>query len=165
MRPLRHHLAALLDVTTDTLPARRVTYDLRRLRLDGLVMRTPGTQRYRPTDAGLRTALFCSRVYLRVLRPGLTTVLAPSRPADGAGAAGRLQQSLGTGLIRRDGCAGPPLRIPKPAAEHHAPWPFALAQWLPQATIDDLVREAGPGCAAQRAGGTRGTAASAPAPS
>jgi tetratricopeptide (TPR) repeat protein len=29
----------------------------------------------------------------------------------------------------------------KPAGERHAPWPFELAQWLPQATLDDLVRD------------------------
>jgi len=81
-RDLRDHLAPLLGLAPGALPAGRVTYDLRRLRLHGLIMRTPGTQRYRPTEAGLRCALFCSRVYLRVLRPGLTAVLAPLPPAD-----------------------------------------------------------------------------------
>jgi hypothetical protein len=81
-RDLRERLAALLGLAPGTLPAGRVTYDLRRLRLHGLIVRTPGTQRYRPTEAGLRSALFCSRVYLRVLRPGLTQLLAPIPPAD-----------------------------------------------------------------------------------
>jgi hypothetical protein len=83
-RDLRERLAALLGLAPGTLSAGRVTYDLRRLRLHGLIVRTPGTQRYRPTEAGLRSALFCSRVYLRVLRPGLTQVLAPLPPADPA---------------------------------------------------------------------------------
>lgn len=81
---LRERLTALLGLDSGALPAGRVTYDLRRLRLHGLIVRTPGTQRYHPTDQGLRVALFCSRVYLRVLRPGLAQVLAPTPPADPA---------------------------------------------------------------------------------
>ena len=81
-RDLRERLAALPGLAPGTLAAGRVTYDLRRLRLHGLIVRTPDTQRYRPTEEGLRSALFCSRVYLRVLRPGLTEVLAPIPPAD-----------------------------------------------------------------------------------
>jgi hypothetical protein len=83
-RQLRDWLAALQGLDPAALPPGRVTYDLRRLRLHGLIVRLPGTQRYHPTDAGLRTALFCSRVYLRVLRPGLAQVLAPTPPADPA---------------------------------------------------------------------------------
>jgi hypothetical protein len=83
-RQLRARLAALLGLDPGALSPGRVTYDLRRLRLHGLIVRTPGTQRYHPTDQGLRSALFCSRVYLRVLRPGLTQVLAPLPPADPA---------------------------------------------------------------------------------
>lgn len=43
----------------------------------------PGTQRYRPTDEGLRTALFCTRLYARLLRPGLAQLLVPL-PSDDA---------------------------------------------------------------------------------
>ncbi len=53
-----------------------------RLRLHGLITHLPGTQRYRPTPDGLRTALFCSRVYRCVLRPGLAQLLAPTPPPD-----------------------------------------------------------------------------------
>ena len=52
--------------------AGRMSYDLRRLRLHGLIERVEGTHRYLPTPVGLRTALFYSRVYARVLRPGLS---------------------------------------------------------------------------------------------
>ena len=83
-RDLRARLAALLGAAPGTLPPGRVTYDLRRLRLHGLIARLPGTQRYRPTDEGLRIALFCSRLHLRALRPGLTDLLAPAPPADSA---------------------------------------------------------------------------------
>jgi len=52
-----------------------VTYDLRRLRLRGLIRRIPRTHRYEVTDNGLRQALFLTRSYDRLLRPGLAVVL------------------------------------------------------------------------------------------
>jgi hypothetical protein len=52
-----------------------VTYDLRRLRLHGLIRRIPRTHRYEVTTLGLRYALFFTRSYDRVLRPGLALVL------------------------------------------------------------------------------------------
>jgi DNA-binding PadR family transcriptional regulator len=51
-----------------------VTYDLRRLRLHGLIQRIPKTHRYQVTDRGLRYALFFTRSYDRMLRPGLASV-------------------------------------------------------------------------------------------
>ncbi len=52
-----------------------VTYDLRRLRLHGLIRRIPRTHRYEVTEQGLRYALFLTRSYDRLLRPGLAMVL------------------------------------------------------------------------------------------
>jgi hypothetical protein len=52
-----------------------VTYDLRRLRLHGLIRRVPRTHRYEITQSGLRYALFFTRTYDRLLRPGLSLVL------------------------------------------------------------------------------------------
>ncbi len=52
-----------------------VTYDLRRLRLRGLIRRIPRTHRYEVTEQGLRYALFFTRSYDRLLRPGLAAVL------------------------------------------------------------------------------------------
>jgi len=52
-----------------------VTYDLRRLRLRGLIRRIPHTHRYQVTEPGLRYALFFTRSYDRLLRPGLAVVL------------------------------------------------------------------------------------------
>lgn len=49
-----------------------MTYDLRRLRLHGLIERIEGTHRYQLTAHGLKTAMFYSRVYNRILRPGLS---------------------------------------------------------------------------------------------
>jgi hypothetical protein len=48
----------------------RTTYDLRRLRLHGLIVRVPGKLAYRVTPAGLRTALFYTQAYDRVVSPG-----------------------------------------------------------------------------------------------
>ena len=58
-----------------------MSYELRRLRLHGLIERLPKTHRYRLTDDGLRTALFYTRVYARILRPAM----APAVPAAPAG--------------------------------------------------------------------------------
>ena len=54
-----------------------MSYDLRRLRLRGLIERLPNTQRYRLTTFGLKTALFYSRTYQRLLRPGLSELHDP----------------------------------------------------------------------------------------
>ncbi len=73
-RNLRDHLGALLGQAPDHMTQGRMTYDLRRLRLHGLIQRIPGTHRYRVTDQGLRTAFFFTRTYARVLRPGLAFI-------------------------------------------------------------------------------------------
>jgi hypothetical protein len=57
-----------------------MTYQLRRLRLHGLTERIPKTHRYRLTDFGFRVAVFCTRTYSRILRPGLGLVL-PASPS------------------------------------------------------------------------------------
>ncbi|MGH6691556.1 MAG: hypothetical protein ACREF4_12865, partial [Gammaproteobacteria bacterium] len=81
-RDLRQHVAPLLGLAPDALSMGRVTYDLRRLRLHGLIAREPKHHRYRVTDAGLRVALFLPRVWARTLRPGLATVLPDTAPND-----------------------------------------------------------------------------------
>ena len=54
-----------------------MTYDLRRLRLHGLIERLPKSHRYRLTRRGLTTALFFTRSYARVLRAGTAQVIPP----------------------------------------------------------------------------------------
>jgi len=61
------------------LSAGSMTYDLRRMRLHGLIRRIPRTHRYEVTNSGFRYALFLSRIYDRLLRPGLV-ILAPDAP-------------------------------------------------------------------------------------
>jgi hypothetical protein len=57
-----------------------MTYDLRRLRLHGLIQRIPKSQRYEVTPAGLRIALFFSRTYARLLRPKLAEIMPAGPP-------------------------------------------------------------------------------------
>ena len=76
-RQLRPLLAQLLGLSEAHLTAGRMSYDLRRLRLHGVLERIPQTQRYRLTPFGLKTALFYSRVYQRLLRPGLSELHDP----------------------------------------------------------------------------------------
>jgi hypothetical protein len=72
---LRRNLAALRGQPLEQFTQGRMTYHLRRLRLHGLIQRIPQTHRYRLTDFGLRVAVFCTRTYSRILRPGLGLVL------------------------------------------------------------------------------------------
>jgi len=81
-RELREHLAPLLGEDPSALTQGRMTYQLRRLRLHGLIVRQGGTHRYEVTDHGLRIALFFTRSYARVLRPGLSEVATDSQPDD-----------------------------------------------------------------------------------
>jgi hypothetical protein len=58
-----------------------MTYDLRRLRLHGLIQRIPHTHRYRPTPLGWRTAWFYHHAYNRFCRIGLADIADPTTPA------------------------------------------------------------------------------------
>jgi hypothetical protein len=81
---LKKHLAPLQHLQPEQLTSGRMTYDLRRLRLHGLIERIPKSHRYRVTTFGLRTALFFTRTYARIIRPGLSMLIpqeAPSRCA------------------------------------------------------------------------------------
>jgi len=76
-RQLRPLLAQLLGISESKISPGRMSYDLRRLRLHGLVERIPKTQHYRLTAFGLKTALFYSRAYQRLLRRGLSELHDP----------------------------------------------------------------------------------------
>src|SRR5450432_715869 len=73
-RELRDHWAPLMGKTSQSITPGQMTYHLRRLRLHGLIERVPKTHRYRVTETGWRTMLFCTRCYNRVLRPGLAEI-------------------------------------------------------------------------------------------
>jgi hypothetical protein len=76
-RDLRQYLAALLGQPPENMTQGRMTYDLRRLRLHGLIERIPRSHRYRVTLFGFRIALFYTRTYARILRPGLAELFSP----------------------------------------------------------------------------------------
>ncbi len=83
-KDIRARLAPLLGLDPSAMTLGKMTYDLRRLRLHGLIERIPHTHRYRVTDEGLRTALFFTRVYARILRPGLARLAPTAPPGDTA---------------------------------------------------------------------------------
>ncbi|WP_424744613.1 hypothetical protein [Mycobacterium sp.] len=66
--------AGLLGGATYTM--NQASYDLARLRINGLITRVPGRNRYRLTDDGLRFAIFYTKLHDRLLR----TLLAADRP-------------------------------------------------------------------------------------
>jgi hypothetical protein len=72
---MRRHLAALPGNDPASISQGAITYQLRRLRLHGLIERVPKSFRYRVTDFGLRIALFFTRTYNRLLRPALAAAL------------------------------------------------------------------------------------------
>ncbi len=79
---LRQQLAALSGRDPESVSQGAVTYQLRRLRLHGLIERLPNSFRYRVTQFGLRAALFFTRAYNRLLRPGLAAALPNLRAGD-----------------------------------------------------------------------------------
>jgi hypothetical protein len=79
-RQLRAPLAQLLGLPEEDVTQGCMSYHLRRLRLHGLIQRTPKTHRYRLTDYGLRTTIFCTRAYARILRPGFGMILPTASP-------------------------------------------------------------------------------------
>ena len=83
-RDLREQLALLTGQSPTTITQGRMTYDLRRLRLHGMIERIPNTHRYRVTDFGLRAALFFTRVHARLYRPAVAQILPHAPPTSAA---------------------------------------------------------------------------------
>jgi DNA-binding HxlR family transcriptional regulator len=81
-KELRPLVAQALGLDSRDITQGKMSYDLRRLRLHGLIERIPGTHRYSLTTLGLRTALFCSRIFTRAIRPGLSQIADPNLPQD-----------------------------------------------------------------------------------
>jgi hypothetical protein len=70
-RDLRVLVADLLGVTISQYTGAQMTYDLRRLRLKGLIFRPPKTHRYFVTPYGWKVARLFSRLEARVFRPAV----------------------------------------------------------------------------------------------
>jgi len=65
-RDLRPQVAHLMGLQPEQYRPGQMTYDLRRLRLKGLISRKPGTTRYRLTPYGLGAAVFLTRIHSRL---------------------------------------------------------------------------------------------------
>ena len=70
-RDLRALVVDLLGVTPNEYTASQMSYDLRRLRLKGLIFRPPKTNRYFLTPHGWKVARLFSRLDARVFRPAM----------------------------------------------------------------------------------------------
>jgi hypothetical protein len=71
----------MTQVLGSSYSSRQATYDLRRLRRKGLIVRLAGCQRYQLTPFGRRVAVLFSKAHMRVLAPGLA-LLDPALPDD-----------------------------------------------------------------------------------
>lgn len=79
-RELRQHFAPLLGQLPAQLAPGRMTYQLRRLRLHGVIQRIPQTHRYQLTDFGLRAALFSTRITTASSAPAWPRCYLPCQP-------------------------------------------------------------------------------------
>jgi hypothetical protein len=70
-RDLRSHVADLLG---SSYSSSQMSYDLRRLRLKGVIWRVPNSHRYLLTPYGCKVALFFTRLNARVIRPGFAAL-------------------------------------------------------------------------------------------
>jgi len=70
-RDLRSVVIDLMGVTSEQYTTSQMTYDLRRLRLKGLIFRPPKTHRYFLTPYGWKMARLFSRLEARVFRPAV----------------------------------------------------------------------------------------------
>jgi len=93
-RDVRPHIAQLLGRDADQYAAGQMTYDLRRLRLHGLIERVPHSHRYRITPSGARIAVLYVRVYARGFRP------AASLPTSGTRRGSHTLERLDTALTK-----------------------------------------------------------------
>ena len=77
-RDVRSHLAPLLGLLPGAMTAGQATYDLRRLRTHGLIERIPHTNRYLPTEDGLRAAIVLTQTHARLLSPAIASATDPT---------------------------------------------------------------------------------------
>jgi len=90
-KSLRGHVAGLLG---SHYSSTQMSYDLRRLRLHGLIERTPGTNSYTLTPEGIRVAVFYTKLHARLLRP-LLEAHQPPAPIELRRALATIERVLG----------------------------------------------------------------------
>jgi hypothetical protein len=78
-KSLRALMTGLLDGTAYTM--NQASYDLTRLRVNGLITRIPGRNLYRLTSDGLRFAIFYTKLHNRLLGPLLAADQPPAPPS------------------------------------------------------------------------------------
>jgi hypothetical protein len=72
----------------------QASYDLARLRRNGLITRIPGHNRYTLTPDGIGFAVFYTKVHDRVLRPLLATQTQPHAPPELRAALHAIDQAI-----------------------------------------------------------------------
>ena len=70
----------------------RMTYDLRRLRLHGLISKISGTHRYQITDQGICTCLLLTKGHVRIIRSGFSQLMDGCPKASNRPIANAIQQ-------------------------------------------------------------------------
>ena len=78
-RALRSQVADLLGLDLDRYTSAQMSYDLRRLRLKGIIWRIPNTYRYQITTYGRQVTLLLSKLHTRIFRPTFAA-LDPEQP-------------------------------------------------------------------------------------
>jgi hypothetical protein len=78
-RSLRGAVAQPLVGVLDKYSSAQMTYDLRRLRLKGLIARIGKSHRYHLTDLGIKVVTSFTKLYHRLFAPGLAALL-PDQP-------------------------------------------------------------------------------------
>jgi hypothetical protein len=82
-RSLRPIVTQLLCLSAQDYTSAQMSYDLRRLRLKGLLERIGNSHRYRLTELGVKVVTFFTKLYQRMFKPGLSACLpAQTQPSD-----------------------------------------------------------------------------------
>lgn len=74
-KALRPQIADLMNVPPTGYSSAQMSYDLRRLRLKGLVYRIARSHTYVLTELGTKVAVFFTKLYTRLFRPGLAALV------------------------------------------------------------------------------------------
>jgi predicted MarR family transcription regulator len=94
-RSLRGAVAQRLEGVLNSYSNAQMTYDLRRLRLKGLIERIGKSHRYQLTDLGMKVVTFFTNLYHRLFAPGLAALLPDQAfPSDLANALNRVADVL-----------------------------------------------------------------------
>jgi len=83
-RDLRAHLAMITGQPEAIITQGKLTYQLRRLRLHGMIERVPHHHQYQVTTFGFRAAYFFTRIHARLYRPAVPDQAGISPPASSA---------------------------------------------------------------------------------